>query len=71
MREKSKGILEHNCRECHTDIMHDIAPRAAGGHDDEVSCLHCHRTAGHGPTSGMGKFDEKEIKSYLEKYNEH
>lgn len=66
MRPVSQRILEHNCASCHADFVHDmlaVAPsHAAGdqqapGHMHEtLSCIHCHRTVGHGDPVGLGKF---------------
>lgn len=67
LREKSRETLEHNCRDCHDGLMHGSVPMPANRPDEAINCLHCHRSAGHGPTTGMGKFDSNEIETYLEK----
>lgn len=42
-------ILNHNCVSCHEDFVNNIL-----GHpddqDEELLCVNCHRSVGHGPT---------------------
>ena len=59
MRPISKDILLDNCQRCHSDFMHAVT--SVGGARDEVDCLHCHRSAGHGDTIGLGRFDPDEL----------
>jgi cytochrome c nitrite reductase small subunit len=44
---RNAAILQDNCIRCHQDIVHDMV---AGKTDqkDMVSCVHCHRSVGHG-----------------------
>ena len=65
LREKSRDILETNCKSCHTDIIHSELP-IGNGRIEEINGLDCHRSVGHGATTGLGKFDAEEIERYLE-----
>ncbi len=47
----NSAILEESCLACHRPMVQDIVS-AAGG--EEVSCVHCHQSAGHGERAGMG-----------------
>lgn len=40
-------ILQENCLACHESFVHDIV-RGSTTAGDAVSCVHCHRGAGHG-----------------------
>ena len=46
-------ILQENCLRCHEALVHDlvIADRAPS---DELRCVHCHATVGHGDPVGLG-----------------
>jgi cytochrome c nitrite reductase small subunit len=46
-------ILQDNCLRCHEGMVHDLV---AGATTDlqSVECVHCHRSAGHGETAGLG-----------------
>ena len=57
IKEKNSRILQHNCVDCHSDMMFDILTGHGGG-ADSVSCVHCHASVGHGelPT-GIGGAD--------------
>lgn len=46
---KNIEILQDNCVRCHSDLVHDAIIIPAGGHGEAQSCLHCHRSVGHGP----------------------
>lgn len=50
-------ILRENCLECHSDLTHDLVPGATSD-PDAISCVHCHRSVGHGPTAGLGGADQ-------------
>lgn len=54
IKAKSSQILEGNCLHCHGDLVHDQVARAA---DDSgaLRCIHCHRSVGHGATTGLGR----------------
>lgn len=47
IKPSNSSILQDNCLRCHGDFVHDIV---AGNksEDDAVTCVHCHRGAGHG-----------------------
>ena len=51
--EKNSRILQQNCIECHADFVHELV---AGSTTDDgaVSCIHCHRSVGHGEPVGLG-----------------
>lgn len=55
MRPQSQRVLERNCLYCHADLVHDIL--STGREEDQVGCIHCHRTVGHGDGVGLGKFE--------------
>ena len=41
----NRDVTEQACRKCHAAIVQAIDPVA--GHDDQTSCLRCHRDVGH------------------------
>jgi len=53
IHSKNSGILQENCLYCHAALVHDLVIQA--GEEDEVQCVHCHRTVGHGETTGLGR----------------
>lgn len=57
IKEKNSRILQHNCVECHDDMVHELFKRDVTN-SDAVSCIHCHASVGHGalPT-GIGGAD--------------
>jgi cytochrome c nitrite reductase small subunit len=53
---KNSRILQHNCVECHESLITDMThgnPHA----DEAVSCMHCHRSVGHGDSISMGRWE--------------
>ena len=54
IKEKSTQILEGNCLYCHGSLVHEQIVRASK-ESDEVRCVHCHRSVGHGATTGLGR----------------
>ena len=58
IKGKNRDILQKNCIECHTDMVHELFHRDMSK-PDAVSCVHCHASVGHGslPTS-IGGPDE-------------
>lgn len=44
IRERNRVVTERRCRDCHGDVTSQIA---AADHRDGVSCISCHRNAGH------------------------
>jgi cytochrome c nitrite reductase small subunit len=49
MTAKNSRILQENCLDCHASLVHQ---QIAGG---ELRCVHCHRSVGHGETTGLGR----------------
>jgi cytochrome c nitrite reductase small subunit len=47
IKPHNAAILQANCLRCHGDFVHDIVQRNKTPRDG-VSCVHCHRSAGHG-----------------------
>ncbi|HWP13093.1 MAG TPA: cytochrome c nitrite reductase small subunit [Ramlibacter sp.] len=45
-------ILQDNCLACHRALVHEAA--MARGRSEEVRCVHCHLSAGHGERAGLG-----------------
>jgi cytochrome c nitrite reductase small subunit len=54
IKEKSSRILQEACLSCHGALVHEQTARAAVG-AGEVGCIHCHRSVGHGATTGLGR----------------
>lgn len=69
IRESNMQILQENCLNCHKDFIHDIISGTKENPKD-FSCVHCHRSTGHGETVGLGKFEpiKKSIQNE-ERYN--
>ena len=42
-------ILNENCRSCHEDLVNQITGHY-GDEDEDLLCVNCHRSVGHGPT---------------------
>ena len=55
----NRAILQTNCIECHAGLVHDLVSGATID-ADAVSCLHCHRSVGHGDSVGLGGPDRGE-----------
>jgi cytochrome c nitrite reductase small subunit len=53
INRKNARILQQNCIECHGDFVHDIL-RSRETDTGAVSCVHCHRSVGHGEPVGLG-----------------
>jgi cytochrome c nitrite reductase small subunit len=45
-------ILQDNCVACHQGLLHPSAVAERAG--DEVQCVHCHQSVGHGERAGLG-----------------
>lgn len=43
--ERSRAVAEGSCLKCHEDIVEGIQDVRA--HDEQTSCITCHRTVGH------------------------
>jgi cytochrome c nitrite reductase small subunit len=62
IREENSRILHENCLACHGEVAHDMLPSATTS-ESAVSCVHCHRSAGHGDSVGLGKLEAHRIES--------
>jgi len=51
---KSSRILQDNCLNCHGSLVHEQVARTEHG-NGEGQCVHCHRSVGHGATTGLGR----------------
>jgi len=45
---RNAGILQANCVRCHEPLVEDTLLRFEA-HGGGVSCIHCHKSVGHGP----------------------
>lgn len=67
IKEKNSRILQHNCVECHKDMVHELF-RGNVNDADAVGCIHCHASVGHGalPTGigGADRGEERERKNH-------
>ena len=47
IKPRNAAILQDSCLRCHGDFVHELM---IGGKrpEDAISCVHCHRNAGHG-----------------------
>ncbi|MBS0395275.1 MAG: cytochrome c nitrite reductase small subunit [Proteobacteria bacterium] len=55
IKPRNARVLQANCLRCHGDLVHDLlATRDAARSGDELRCVHCHASAGHGETVGLG-----------------
>lgn len=55
IKTRNARVLQANCLRCHGDLVHDlVSTRDASRPGDEVQCVHCHVTVGHGDTVGLG-----------------
>ncbi len=60
IRRHNMATLQKNCLHCHADFVHDILPGPAVD-PEEFSCVHCHRSVGHGEPVGLGKYEPPDI----------
>jgi cytochrome c nitrite reductase small subunit len=54
IKDKNSRILQGACLHCHGNLVHEQIVRASK-ESDEVQCVHCHRSVGHGATTGLGR----------------
>lgn len=47
IKPHNSEILQKNCLHCHGDFVHELVHGSTDA-PDAVSCVHCHRGAGHG-----------------------
>jgi cytochrome c nitrite reductase small subunit len=53
VQARGREILQENCLRCHGELTHAIVqPHAEASKN--LSCLHCHSSAGHGEKTGLG-----------------
>jgi cytochrome c nitrite reductase small subunit len=45
-------ILQDNCLACHGELVHQAV--AGTGRGEEMKCVHCHQSVGHGERAGLG-----------------
>jgi cytochrome c nitrite reductase small subunit len=48
-----RAILQENCIRCHGELVHLVASASTGAPDD-LPCIHCHASVGHGEKTGIG-----------------
>ena len=53
IKAKNARILQQNCLACHAEVVHELLNDVNGG-SEEVQCVHCHSSVGHGETTGLG-----------------
>jgi cytochrome c nitrite reductase small subunit len=59
IKKKNSDILQKNCLRCHEGVVQQMA----GYRDkdnDRLSCVHCHKSVGHGEPAGLGGPDRGE-----------
>jgi cytochrome c nitrite reductase small subunit len=55
IKTRNARVLQANCLRCHADLVHDLVKtRDISRPGDELQCVHCHVTVGHGDTAGLG-----------------
>jgi cytochrome c nitrite reductase small subunit len=50
IKPRNYRILQRNCVECHSDIVHELLPVEPG--QEAVQCISCHRNVGHAAERG-------------------
>jgi cytochrome c nitrite reductase small subunit len=53
LTEGNAAILQANCVRCHGDFVHEVLTEP-GPRSESLRCIHCHRSAGHGESVGLG-----------------
>jgi cytochrome c nitrite reductase small subunit len=53
IKPANAAILQENCLRCHAGMVNMLAA-GARAERDEVGCVHCHATVGHGERAGLG-----------------
>lgn len=48
IKEGNAQILQNNCLACHGALVHDLVT------GQQLRCVHCHKTVGHGELVGLG-----------------
>jgi cytochrome c nitrite reductase small subunit len=52
IKPANSRILQQSCLSCHGELVHQAV--SVPGRSDEVSCVHCHQSVGHGERAGLG-----------------
>lgn len=52
IKGKNSRILQESCLNCHGPLVHEMV--TAPGRSEQVRCVHCHQTVGHGEHAGLG-----------------
>ncbi|MBE0550432.1 MAG: cytochrome c nitrite reductase small subunit [Rubrivivax sp.] len=52
IKPANSRILQDSCLSCHGELVHQAV--AVPGRSDEVRCVHCHQSVGHGERAGLG-----------------
>lgn len=50
---KNSQILQKNCVQCHAEMVAEIVVDQ-DHNDEDIQCVHCHSTVGHGEKVGLG-----------------
>jgi cytochrome c nitrite reductase small subunit len=53
IQPRGRAILQANCVTCHAEMTHAVASGPRGARD-ELECVRCHATAGHGERAALG-----------------
>ncbi len=49
MKSSSTNVVLHNCVRCHSGLIRELHP-GTNKPNEQLDCLNCHRSVGHGPT---------------------
>jgi cytochrome c nitrite reductase small subunit len=52
IKPENSRILQESCLNCHGELVHQAL--VAPGRSEQVRCVHCHLTVGHGERAAMG-----------------
>ena len=53
IKEKNAQILQNNCLNCHGTLVHGLTFKTTAK-ANALRCVHCHRSVGHGDSTGLG-----------------
>jgi cytochrome c nitrite reductase small subunit len=48
IKPRNADILNKSCVRCHGDFVHDVLVQAGNPPREQLHCVHCHRSVGHG-----------------------
>ena len=56
LQPAAQQILQDNCVRCHSTLVDSIHASPVGDREgmDDLACVHCHASAGHGARAGLG-----------------